>query len=337
MTLACGMNGFGRFGLHLLKYWLDRSVDSPFAIRYINDDTLSVQDALDIIRSDRYVEIPKLYKISAHGDEITFTSADGVKNQVLYTHGPADALPWLGEPVFFFECSGKNSLARDCRAFLAGKTKKVVISATSWDADQTLVYGFNHARHDPAARVISYGSCTVNAYVPLAAFLHKKFGVRDSDVNVIHNIQDYKLRDPKNQTLLRKFCTLEKSGRKLLRFLNEDNFTVNYTVIPYSGISMMDFRFRLKRARGLEELLRVLEESFVEGELHHLYAMDETDRGPEVHKCTPHSAVFVRDKARLLGGNLYLQSYFDNENSVNRYHDLADYLARTWDGASRSG
>jgi hypothetical protein len=36
--LFIGINGFGRFGLHLLKYWLDRSIESAFRIDYINDD-----------------------------------------------------------------------------------------------------------------------------------------------------------------------------------------------------------------------------------------------------------------------------------------------------------
>ena len=56
----------------------------------------------------------------------------------------------------------------------------------------------------------------------------------DSDVNVIHNIQHFRLED--NQTLIRKFCTLEKSGANLLDYINANNFTVNYTVITYSGV-----------------------------------------------------------------------------------------------------
>ena len=33
--IETGINGFGRFGLHLLKYWLDRSKESNFTIDYI--------------------------------------------------------------------------------------------------------------------------------------------------------------------------------------------------------------------------------------------------------------------------------------------------------------
>lgn len=85
MAVLAGINGFGRFGLHLLKYWLDRSSTASFAIGWINDDELGLKDALHIIHSDRSVEIPKLYKISVNGDEITFTSADGINNRLIYT------------------------------------------------------------------------------------------------------------------------------------------------------------------------------------------------------------------------------------------------------------
>ena len=62
MTLEAGINGFGRFGLHLLKYWLDRSDLSSFNILYINDDYLDINKVYDLILNDKYVKFNK-YKI----------------------------------------------------------------------------------------------------------------------------------------------------------------------------------------------------------------------------------------------------------------------------------
>lgn len=328
--LQTGINGFGRFGLHLLKYWLDRSADANFRVAHINDDSLSLDEVLHIIKSDKYVQIPKFYKISVNGNEITFTSPDGIKNSLTYSKAPRDSIPWVGKVDYFLECSGKNTLSKDCKPFLVGNTKKVIISATSWDADKTLVYGFNHDTDSSSDQIVSYGSCTVNAYVPLASYLHKTFGIIDSDVNVIHNIQPYKLSDPANHTMTRKFCTLEKSGPNLLGFIGPENFIVNYTIVPYAGVSLIDFRFRLKDTEGgLDRIIQSLSEAFSRGPLKHLYTFDETDRGPEAYVCTSYSSVLIRDKAKLLQNNLYLQCYFDNENSVNRYFDLVNYLSRS--------
>ena len=49
MKKSAGINGFGRFGLHLLKYWLDRNNEANFTIYYINDDTLTIFQSYEII------------------------------------------------------------------------------------------------------------------------------------------------------------------------------------------------------------------------------------------------------------------------------------------------
>lgn len=319
-----GMNGFGRFGLHLLKYWLDRNKEANFVIESINDDTLTIQDAHRIICHDKHVFFNK-YKVQVKDDTLIILEPNGSKHVIRYTNTPHLKIPWLGSPDIVFECSGKNVIARDCEFYLDGNVKRVVISATSWDAEKTLIYGFNHQDFTGHERTISYGSCTVNAYVPFANFLNKKYGVIDSDVNVIHNIQEYRL--PDNNTLNRKFCTLEKSGPGLLNFIGPDNFLVNYTVVPYLGPSMMDFRFRVRADVSCAALVADLEEAFSQGELKHLYDFDETDIGPEVYNCSTYSAVFIKDSVKVLNGNLYFQGYLDTENSVNRFYDLVDYIS----------
>ncbi len=318
-----GLNGFGRFGLHLLKYWLDRSDNSSFELKYINDEVLNIDEALKIINTDTAVIFNK-YKISISGSNLLILQPNGVKHIIHYSSTKKVEIPWLGKPDIFFECSGNNTVSRDCKLFIKRKTKHVLISATSWDCDQTLVFGYNHEQFDKKNRVISYGSCTVNAYTPLANFINKKYGVYDSDANFIHNIQNYKLKY--FNSLNRKFCTLEKSGPNLLRFLNRENFTVNYTVIPFSGVSMLDLRFRLKKNVSRDVFINDLQREIIGGSLKGLYDLNEADIGPEVYNCTTYSAVFIKENIRVLSDNIYLYGYFDNENSVNRYYDLANFI-----------
>lgn len=321
---TAGINGFGRFGLHLLKYWLDRKDLANFKISYINDDSLTIQDAFNIINNDAYVNFDR-YKVILSSDEIIFLSRDGIRDAISYTNSQKEQIPWFGQPDIFLECSGKNTSSKDCQSYLIKNTKSVFISATSWDS-KNLIYGFNHQDLAENDRIVSYGSCTVNAYVPLANYLNKKYGVQESDANFVHNIPEYKLKN--FNTLQRKFCTLEKSGPNLLGFINKDNFTVNYTVVPYDGVSMLDFRFKLQKDALKEDIVRDLEQAFLEGELKGLYGLEEKDKGPQAHKFTTNSAVFIKDNIRLLNNNLYLYGYFDNENSVNRYFDLVNYTSR---------
>ena len=320
-----GVNGFGRFGLHLLKFWLDRSENSKFLIKYINDDYLDLDQIYNIITTDKAVSFGK-YKVQKKDDFLRFLKADGSSHEVKITKNNKDEIPWIGEPSLFLECSGKNAVRAESEPFLVGNTDRVIISATSWDPDATLVYGFNHQDLNDSHKIISYGSCTVNAYLPLAKFVHDEMGVISSDVNCIHNIQEYQLE--KNNSLLRKFCTLEKSATHLLDFISEDNFIVNYTVIPYTGVSMIDFRFRVKETRTKEQVEELIENSISEGALKGLYGMCEVDTGPEIHNCTPFSSVIVKENVAVKQDSIYLPAYFDNENSVNRYFDLVDYVCQ---------
>ncbi len=161
--------------------------------------------------------------------------------------------------------------------------------------------------------------------MPFANWIDKNYGIIDSDVNVIHNIQEYRLQN--NNSLNRKFCTLEESAKLLMDSINDNNFLVNYTVIPYAGVSMIDFRFRVKVLVGLDTFINDLDEAINHGELKNLYGLDDKDIGPEVHNCTDYSTVFIKEGIKSLDTNFYLQGYFDNENSVNRFYDLADFIS----------
>jgi len=50
MTLTAGLNGFGRFGLHLLRYWLDRREKADFRIVALNDPLLTLEKVAGILR-----------------------------------------------------------------------------------------------------------------------------------------------------------------------------------------------------------------------------------------------------------------------------------------------
>ena len=323
MKKNTGINGFGRVGLHLLKYWLDRNNDANFDINFINDDFLTIDQAVDNINKDEAVIFNK-YKIKEIDSKIRILEPNGTVHEIIYTNKKKNEIPWVGKPDILFECSGKNTVRKDCLDFLTGETKLVIISATSWDADKTLVYGFNHDSFSRKYKVISYGSCTVNAFTPLAAFIDKKYGLENADVNVIHNIQKYRVDE--NYTLNRKFCTLEKSAVQLMECINENNFVVNYTVIPYTGVSTIDYRFSLNNCPSIDQFLFDIEASIKDGDLHGLYDIHEVDIGPEVHNCSTFSSVFIKEGIKVIDDQVYIFSYFDNENSVNRFYDLANFI-----------
>jgi glyceraldehyde 3-phosphate dehydrogenase len=90
---------------------------------------------------------------------------------------------------------------------------------------------------------------------------------------------------------------------------------------------MIDFRFRVNESVDLGTFIQDLDEAINYGELKNLYGLDYKDIGPEVHNCTDYSTVFIKEAIKSLNDNFYLQGYFDNENSVNRFYDLANFIS----------
>ncbi|MBF0455165.1 MAG: hypothetical protein HQL72_10175 [Magnetococcales bacterium] len=327
--VSTGMNGFGRFGLHLLKYWLDRRKCANFSIDYINDDYLSPQEAYAILLNDRFVRIPEGYTVSLDDHSLSFVDPSGESHALFFSHTPKEQIPWRGKPQLLLECSGKYCDATLNRPYLEGHTDKVIISATVANADQTLIVGFNLQDYDPNAPILSYGSCIINAFVPLTHWIHQQFQLQDCDTSVIHNTPEYQLLRPENQTLHRRPCSLQWMGPTLLPYLTPDNFTVLKTYIPHPGISLIDMRYRLTKPPAPTEMMAILAASMATGPLKDLYSFDQPHATPESHLNSPYSAVLRTDGVQLVGDNLYLSCFFDNENSVNRYFDLVNHISKT--------
>ena len=88
----------------------------------------------------------------------------------------------------------------------------------------------------------------------------------------------------------------------------------------------MDFRFNLKQKINSEAFLKVLKKEIKNGSLQNIYNTVKVDTGPEVHKFTTSSAVIIESSIEIKKNNIYFSSYFDNENSVNRYYDLINFI-----------
>lgn len=322
--VSAGLNGLGRFGLHVLRSWLDRPAPA-LRLAAINDPHLDLEAALGFIANNGKISFADC-RLRAEGGALLIERAGQPPLRIAYSHGPADAAAWRGTTDWWLECSGLYPTAAACRRFLTGRTRRVLISATCWDADQTLVYGYNEAALDPAAGVISYGSCTINAFVPLAAWLQRRYGIEAAGASVIHNVAQHRLAQHPHPE--RRDCSLERMGPQLLPFLDPQDFRIDYVLIPYTGVSLIDFRFTLNQAApSTEALLDELDSACRDGALRGLYRVAAVDDGPQSCALSPESAILLRPRTRLAGNKLSLPAYFDNENSATRYVDLLDYVA----------
>jgi glyceraldehyde 3-phosphate dehydrogenase len=315
------MNGFGRFGIRFLNYYLNKYDKRQFNLLMINDEYLSVEKMHSLFLTDPYLNFGSEWTHKVDENTLSFHNKNN-SIKIPFFNLPITKLP--NNFDYFFECSGRYTELKHFPTNL--NYKRVFISATSYSADQTLIYGYNERELKNNSDFISYGSCTVNAFTPLANVLHNNFEVLESDVSVIHNVPKYKLEND-NNLFLRKECTLLKMGPKLLQFLNNDNFWVNYTLAPFLGPSRIDFRFKLGQQWDLEEIFELIEKIESKDNVK-LYKVRDEDNGNFASILSDYSAEILRVNSSKVGKNLYLGAYFDNENSVNRYFDLINFVIR---------
>lgn len=314
------LNGFGRFGNRFLNYYLKHFENRHFELKQINDENLSVEKMQDLFLTDSNLDYKQNWSVSVKNDVLKFIGKLG-EIHILFSNLPVHSLP--EDFQFFFECSGKyTDITKFPKNFCY---KKVFISATSYNSDQTLIYGYNEKDYKQSSKYLSYGSCTVNAFVPLANALNE-WKILESDVSVIHSVPEYILE--KNKSILEKRnCTLTTMAPKLLQFLNNDNFLVDYTLAPFLGPSIINFRFKLQKKWELQEIFDTILQ-IKSNDNKKLYTVLGEDRGNHSALLSEYSAEIIKNNSRKVGENLYLGAYFDNENSVNRYFDLINYVTR---------
>lgn len=325
-TPSLGMWGAGSFAQLALLY--NYNDHAPLAIERLHDARLGVQDIARILNNTpEYAPLLGCdVSVRAEGDMLVFCRS-GKEYRTVCTTG-STMPPWLGQVEVLLECSGVRSKGADlCPQLTVGDTKLVVVSATCMDADATLLYGFNHEEFDPKwHRTVSYGSCTVNGYVPLAQWLHDQYGVLRSQVNIVHDMPRYQLSGL--STLKRHPCTLQQSAPKLLPgILSQANFHVDYIIVPYTGPSILNMSFDLEESPPPPKVVKALRRAIVDGPLG-LYETVPMDTGPEPHWLSRANAVIVEEGVTVRGNTLYIPGYFFNQGSGARYLDLVRHLLK---------
>lgn len=316
--ISVGLHGLGRFAQHLLYAWLHNP--GAISIDFVCDEQLNPEQVCQLLRDHDRLDFSLANPQVQNGD-LLLTLVDGTRQRIVFHHGPAAKASWLGLPEYWLECSGRYPSRAECVGFAVGNTKQVLISATCWDADQTLIMGFNHASWRSDARVISYGSCTVNAFVPLANHLSSYYEIVEAEVSIIHNVPAHQhQRFPHPQ---RRQCTLTEMAPRLLPWLKVEDFFVNYVVIPYVGASLIDMRFRIATRKSNLGIHDVIRQACAESR----YALLDDDPGITNVIGNTSNALFFEDGLTLDGDTLRLAGYFDNENSAVRYLELLQWLA----------
>ncbi len=330
MSVKIGINGFGRIGRSYLRAVLAQGSDIEIvAVNDLTDNkTLAHLLKYDSIagRLDATVEFD---------DEQLIVGGKAIK--VFEERDPAN-LPWgdLGVDIVI-ESTGHFTKAADARKHIEAGAKKVIISAPASGEDATFVMGVNEHLYDPANHhIISNASCTTNCLAPLAKVFNDAFGIERGLMTTVHAYTaDQNLQDGPHKDLRRARAaavniipTSTGAAKALGLVLPElagklDGFALR---VPIPTGSITDLTVTSSRPVTVEEV-KAAYKAAAEGPLKGILMYTEDEIVSSDIVGDPHSSIFDSGLLRVLGDQVKLSSWYDNEwGYSNRLVDLTVFV-----------
>lgn len=329
MATRIAINGFGRIGRLVFRIgW--KHPELEFVA--INDITTPAMLA-HLLKYD-----------SVHGiwnHDITATDSgivvDGREIPVYAIRTPEE-IPWSKHDVdIVVESTGLFRKREQAGKHLLSGVKKVLISAPSPDADGTFVMGANDKDYDKEIhQIITIGSCTTNALVPVVKILWENFGIRRAIMTTIHAYtNDQKILDLPHKKDFRRARAAGMSiiptttgAYKVAQAMYPElkgNFYAISVRVPVPDGSMVDLNVELKTETTAEEINRAFK-SAADGTLAGILQYSEEPLVSTDIIGNPHSAVFDALSTTVVGDRgtfAKIIAWYDNEFGFsNRMIDI---------------
>ena len=175
------INGFGRIGRNVLKYYLEQKPD--WEILAINDLT-DAKTLGHLLKYDSvYGKITE--EIEVREDALVIS---GKEIKIFAEKNPKD-LPWKDLGIdLVIESTGIFRSKKDAELHIDAGAKKVLITAPAKNEDITLVMGVNEQDYDADKHhIVSNASCTTNCLAPFAKLLDDHFTIKRGIMTTIHS------------------------------------------------------------------------------------------------------------------------------------------------------
>lgn len=184
MKIPCALNGFGRIG----KTFLRTIVTSPEARALLDIRVINIGNAApeEVAYSFVYDTVMGRYdgNVSYHNGILT---VDDLQIEIIAELNP-EKLPWKRYGIeWVVDASGAYTNRNRAMYHIAAGARKVLITAPAEGEDCAIVPGVNDATYNPQHHtIVSLGSCTTNALMPILSVLEKSFGISEAIATTVH-------------------------------------------------------------------------------------------------------------------------------------------------------
>ena len=335
MTTRIAINGFGRIGRCVLRALYENGYRQDLEVVVINEladiETVSYMLRYDSThgRFGGTVSITDDSHLMVNGDHILITHAANTEE-----------LNWAELGVdLVLECSGQVRTREEAEQHLSRGAKKVLISNPADSAvDKTIIFGHNDDTLTPSDLIVSNGSCSTNALIPVLTLIDKACGIEAGVTTTIHSaMNDQPVIDAYHSDLRRTRSSVQSiipvdtglpAGIERLMPKLAGKIESLHIRVPTINVSVLDISLQLG---GLttSQYVNDLIQSAAEGEYSSILGITREAHASIDFNHDPRSAIVDATQTRVSGGQLLkLMVWFDNEwGFANRMLDTSLVMA----------
>ena len=327
--IKIGINGFGRIGRQVTRAMYERYPEGL--------ELVAVNDLFDAEKNARLLKYDTTYgrfaeSVQTEGDYIRIGNWK-VRN---FSETDPRRIPWGETGVdIVIESTGIFRTGPSASAHLEGGARKVIITAPGKEVDKTLVLGVNEGSYDPQKdHVVSNASCTTNCLAPVAAVVHRHFGIEKGTMCTVHaytndqRILDLPHKDPRRARAAGNNIIPTTTGAAQavgLVIPELEGRIQGYSMrVPVPTVSVVDFTAVVNSHTDLDALNGVLQAA-AQSELKGILDYSTEPLVSSDYIGDPHSAIVDPEFNRVQDGNLItIMAWYDNEWGYScRVTDLA--------------
>jgi len=182
--ITIAVNGFGRIGRNFVRTLFD----DEQALKKITIGAINIGSANPdfIAHMFKYDTLMGTFKgdVSKEGNDLVI---NGTRIKVV-AELDAKTLPWKEYAIdWVVEATGHYTHADKAKEHIAAGAKKVLITAPAHGDDVSIIPGVNLKDYDPEKHtIVSLGSCTTNAFIPMLKVLQESFGIEQGFMTTTH-------------------------------------------------------------------------------------------------------------------------------------------------------
>ncbi|PKN03518.1 type I glyceraldehyde-3-phosphate dehydrogenase [Candidatus Dependentiae bacterium HGW-Dependentiae-1] len=198
--IRIAINGFGRIGKNFLRVLMsDKSARESIELVAINVgpgilDSVACAVKYDSLMGTFVGEVHQDNDVlvvtpgNFSGSVTTGNTGDDVCRIQLFAERDPEKLPWKSLKVdWVVECSGHFTSRDGAQKHLQAGAQAVLISAPAKGEDINIIPGVNDAAFKKELhKIVSLGSCTTNAFMPMLKVLNDAFSLEHAVMTTIH-------------------------------------------------------------------------------------------------------------------------------------------------------